>query len=275
MAKKKDVLLDHNYDGIQELDNDLPSWWLWLFYFTIFFAAAYLLHFHVLKTGKSALAKYELEMNPNWQPPEQSQPHFSGLRYHSPYYSPKGEVTPRIKKMFSSYIGPEIDFNELVQEAMKRADAAGLAKLQEAFPDLYAQLEEHGGPVQPREATAAAAAAAEPETKEYERLTDKASLSAGKDIYIKNCATCHGQNGEGGIGPNMTDDYWLHGAGIDNMVHTIKNGVPAKGMISWRSILNDKQVVQVASYLMSLYGSNPPNAKKPQGEKVDMSEYMN
>ena len=59
MAKKKDVLMNHDYDGIQELDNDLPSWWLWLFYFTIFWAAVYMLHYHVFKTGTSAAEKYE------------------------------------------------------------------------------------------------------------------------------------------------------------------------------------------------------------------------
>jgi len=272
MAKKKDVLMHHDYDGIQELDNDLPSWWLWLFYFTIFFAAVYLLHFHVLKTGKSAIAKYEQSMNPNWTEPVEDK-HGLGLRYHSPYYDKNVEVTPRIKKQFAQYIGPEIGFNDLVKEAMARADADGLAKLQAAFPDLYADLTEYGGPITPKETVAPVAP--EKAGVAYERLTDASSLATGKDIYIKNCATCHGQAGEGGVGPNMTDDYWLHGAGINNMVATIKNGVPAKGMISWRPIFNDRQIVEVASYLMSLYGTNPPNPKKPQGEKVDMSEYMN
>ena len=103
----------------------------------------------------------------------------------------------------------------------------------------------------------------------------KKPLVAGKDIYTKNCATCHGQGGEGGVGPNITDDYWIHGAGMNNLVAIVKNGVPAKGMISWRSILNDNQIIQVSSYMMSLYNTNPPNPKKPQGEKVDMTEYIN
>lgn len=271
MAKKKDVLLNHDYDGIQELDNDLPSWWLWLFYFSIFFAIVYLLHFHVLGTGKSAIAKYEQSMNPNWTEPVEDT-HGLGLRYHSPYYDKKVEVTPRVKKQFAQYIGPEIGFSELVKEAMARADADGLAKLQTAFPDLYADLTQHGGPITPK---AAAAPVVPAEEKEYEQLTDDASIATGKDIYVKNCATCHGHAGEGGVGPNMTDDYWIHGAGMNNMVAVIKNGVPAKGMISWRPILNERQIQEVASYMMSLHGTNPPNPKKPQGELVDMSEFMN
>lgn len=270
MAKKKDVLLDHNYDGIQELDNDMPTWWLWLFYFSIFFAAVYMLHFHVLKTGKSSAEKYEIAMNPNWHRPE-AEPHGSGLRYHSPFYSAEVDVTPRVKKQFANYIGPEIGFDDLIKEAMNRADAAGLQKLESAFPEIYAQL---GEPITPKESVAAAPEAEAAPEKAYEVLSDGDNLAAGKNIYVKNCATCHGHHGEGGIGPNMTDDYWLHGAGINNMAKTIKNGVPAKGMISWRSILNERQIVQVASYMISLYGSNPANAKKPQGEQVDMTQYI-
>ena len=164
MAKKKDVLMHHDYDGIQELDNDLPSWWLWLFYFTIFWAAVYLLHYHVLGTGKSAIAKYEQSMNPNWTEPVEDT-HGLGLRYHSPYYDKKVEVTPRVKKQFAQYIGPEIGFNELVKEAMARADADGLAKLQTAFPDLYADLTTHGGPITPKATVAPAAAPVEEKTE--------------------------------------------------------------------------------------------------------------
>ena len=274
MAKIKDVLLDHDYDGIQELDNDMPSWWLWLFYLSIIFSVLYMLHYHVLGTGRSVAEKYEIAMNPNWQAEEQVESHTSGLRYHSPYYSPKAEVTPRVKKLFESYIGPEIGFDALIKEAMMRADAGGLAKLQEAFPDQYADLSQHGRQITPKE-TAAPVAAEQAEEKTYERLTDAESMAAGKDIYVKNCATCHGHNGEGGIGPNLTDNFWIHGAGMNNMIRVIKEGVPAKGMISWRSILNDRQSAQVSSFMMSLYDTNPANAKKAQGEEVDMTPYLN
>lgn len=97
------------------------------------------------------------------------------------------------------------------------------------------------------------------------RLMDAESLNAGKDIFKTNCVPCHGPQAGGVIGPNLTDDYWIHGGGIKNIFHTIKYGVPAKGMISWQTQLNPKQIQDVASYVMSLHGSNPANPKAPQG----------
>ena len=97
------------------------------------------------------------------------------------------------------------------------------------------------------------------------RLRDEASLNAGKDIFKTNCVPCHGPDAGGVIGPNLTDDYWIHGGGIKNIFHTIKYGVPAKGMISWQTQLNPKQMQDVASFIMSLHGSNPANPKPPQG----------
>ena len=201
MAKQKDVLLNHDYDGIQELDNDMPSWWLWLFYFSIIFSVLYMLHYHVLGTGKSAAAKYEIAMNPNQHAEQPKKPHIGGLRYHSPFYSPKADVTPRIEKLFSSYIGPDIEFADLVQEAMKRADAAGLAKLQEAFPDLYAELGQRGTQIKPRESAAPAAKAEESDAKTYDRLTDAESLAAGKDIYVKIASPATGKTAKAASGP--------------------------------------------------------------------------
>lgn len=104
--------------------------------------------------------------------------------------------------------------------------------------------------------------------KTYDLLTDAPSLASGKEIYIKNCVACHGQFGEGGIGPNLTDDYWIHGAGIDNVGNTIFYGVTAKGMLAWGPILKEKEIQQVSSYVISLRGTNPPNAKAPQGDLV-------
>ena len=97
--------------------------------------------------------------------------------------------------------------------------------------------------------------------------TDAATLSEGKDIFMKNCVTCHGQHGEGIVGPNLTDDYWIHGGGIKNIFTTIKYGVPAKGMISWQTQLAPKKMQAVASYVISLHGTNPPNGKAPEGTK--------
>jgi len=90
-------------------------------------------------------------------------------------------------------------------------------------------------------------------------------LKAGKDLYTVNCVSCHGNLGEGTVGPNLTDDYWIHGGGIKNVFATISNGVPAKGMITWKAQLNPKQIQQTASYVLTFYGTKPPNGKAPEG----------
>ena len=97
------------------------------------------------------------------------------------------------------------------------------------------------------------------------RLTDQADLESGKEIYKSNCVPCHGPDAGGIVGPNLTDKYWIHGGGIKNVFHTIKYGVPAKGMVSWQTQLNPKQMQEVASYVLSLQGTKPANPKEPQG----------
>ena len=187
MAKKQkvvDELLDHDYDGIQELDNDLPPWWKYLFYFTIAFSVVYIIHYNILGTGPSQLAEYENEM------------------------------------------------------------AAA-------------------------EARYAAVVAANTPSGPLEALTDAASLEEGKNVYTVNCVPCHGTLGEGGIGPSFADRYWIHGGSMEDIVAVINNGVPAKGMISWKPILNPTQIHQVSSYLLTFQGTNPPNNKAPQGELVE------
>ncbi len=187
MAKQKvkDELLDHDYDGIQELDNDLPPWWLYLFYFTIIWGVAYLLYYHVFGVGDLQYAEYENEM--------------------------------------------------------KAAQAQ------------YSAAEE--APAREAEATAP--------------LTGAASIESGKTVYVTHCQVCHGQNGEGTVGPNMTDEYWVHGGKYSDIINTINVGVPEKGMISWRPVLKPEEIEQVASYILTLQGTNPPNAKAPEGEKME------
>ena len=91
-------------------------------------------------------------------------------------------------------------------------------------------------------------------------------LSAGKEIFTTYCVACHGNAGEGGVGPNMTDQYWLHGGSINDIFRTVKYGVPEKGMAAWQEILMPKQISEVANYILSLQGTNPPNAMPPQGD---------
>ncbi len=97
------------------------------------------------------------------------------------------------------------------------------------------------------------------------RLTDQSDLESGKEIYKSNCVPCHGPDAGGIVGPNLTDKYWIHGGGIKNVFKTIKYGVPAKGMVSWQTQLNPKQMQEVASYVLSLQGTKPANPKEPQG----------
>ena len=101
----------------------------------------------------------------------------------------------------------------------------------------------------------------------YQPLLATADLGIGHDLFMQNCAACHGQKGEGTVGPNLTDDYWLHGGEVNKVYHTIKYGVQSKGMVAWKGKLTAKQMLQVSSYVLSLHGSNPPNPKAPQGER--------
>ena len=96
-------------------------------------------------------------------------------------------------------------------------------------------------------------------------LVDDASVKSGQEQFRRNCITCHGARGEGIVGPNLTDQYWINGGGIRSVYTTIKNGVPQRGMISWKLVFTPKELQQIASYILSIQGSNPPNAKKPEG----------
>lgn len=102
---------------------------------------------------------------------------------------------------------------------------------------------------------------------EYEKPSeDEALLKESETVFVQNCAACHGQLGEGGVGPNLTDKYWLHGGDINAVYHTIKYGIEEKGMKSWKNEFSNEQIYGMASYIATLQGTNPPNAKEPQGE---------
>ena len=184
MEKEKDILMEHDFDGIKELDNRIPPWFNYLFYATVIFGIIYMLDYHVFKTGKLPAQEYQEEMQ---------------------------------------------------KAALQRAE-----------------LIRSGALVNENNVT---------------RLTDASALNNGKEIFKANCVPCHGEKGQGIIGPNLTDEYWIHGGGIKNVFKTIKYGVPAKGMLTWEGKLNPREIQEVASYVLSLQGTNPPNAKPPQGQK--------
>ncbi|PID91282.1 MAG: hypothetical protein CSA96_09225 [Bacteroidetes bacterium] len=109
------------------------------------------------------------------------------------------------------------------------------------------------------------------EKEELALLTDAASLEEGKAIYSEmSCFACHGMQGEGNaIGPNLCDDAWLINCDFQSVFNIIKNGNPAKGMTAFKTQLSDTRIQKVSSYVLSLKGSNPPNAKQAQGEHCE------
>lgn len=218
MSDTHDKLLDHDYDGIRELDNDLPRWWVWLFYLTIIFAVLYMLYFHVLGIGYLSADEYRREMNPDYVRVDAGGTRLLGL---APIYRPP-------------YVDPLRD-----------------ARLAAGAPQIVIAYKEEKR---------------ESDTLTYVAYTEAAAIADGKAIYDRLCFTCHGKAGEGGIGPNLTDDYWLHGGAFPEIVKTIKYGVPTKGMVAWRMDLKPDQIIQVASFVRTLHGTNPPNPKAPQGE---------
>jgi cytochrome c oxidase cbb3-type subunit 3 len=186
--KEQDVQLDHDYDGIKELDNSLPPWWIYGFYFTILFAGVYMYRYHV---SKSAPLQVE-----------------------------------------------ELAAEKIQAEREKVAYMATLANNVDETSIAYNPTAE--------------------------------LLTEGKAIFVKNCVSCHGPEAQGAsIGPNLTDEYWIHKGGIKDIFKTIKNGVQEKGMIPWGQQLSNAQIAAAATFIKSLQESHPANPKAPQGDKYE------
>lgn len=185
LSKEKDILLDHDYDGIGELDNPLPPWWVALFWITIIFAVVYWGYYHAFDKGPGQEEMYATEME-------------AAEAAVANYLNEQGEV---------------VDENSVVT------------------------------------------------------LTDASALARGKEIYESKCVACHLSDGGGNnIGPNLTDNYWIHGGSIQDIFSTIKYGVVEKGMLAWETQLGPADMQKVASYVKSLVGTTPANPKAPQGE---------
>ena len=177
------IMLDHEYDGIRELDNNLPPWWKYGFYLTIVFAVVYLIHYHVSKTGPLQDEEYQIQVE-------------EGARQLAEY----------------------------------RKTAANLV-----------------------------------DETNVTLLTSADSLGKGQKIFVQKCAACHGQKGEGLVGPNFTDNYWLHGGDIKSVFTTVKYGVTNKGMQAWQNDLSASEMQEVASYILSIAGTNVAGGKAPEG----------
>ena len=186
--KEQDVQLDHDYDGIKELDNSLPPWWIYGFYFTILFAGVYMYRYHISKSSPLQVEELAIE--------------------------------------------------KIQAEKDKVAFMATLANNVDETSIAYNPTAE--------------------------------LLAEGKVIFVQNCVSCHGPEAQGAsIGPNLTDEYWIHKGGIKDIFKTIKNGVQEKGMIPWGQQLSNAQIAAVATFIKSLQESHPANPKAPQGDKYE------
>ena len=184
IEEEHEIILDHDYDGIKELDNNLPPWWLYGFYITIIFGAIYLLRYHV----------------------------FNG--------------TNQFEELNNEYAAA----NAAIEEYKKTAK------------DLV-------------------------DINTVTQLTDASSLAYGKQVFETICVACHKADGGGGIGPNLTDNYWILGGGIKNVFQTIsEGGRDGKGMIAWKQSYKPSEIQQIASYILTLQGTTPAEPKAPEGE---------
>lgn len=95
---------------------------------------------------------------------------------------------------------------------------------------------------------------------------DPAMVAAGQEVFTSTCASCHGPDGGGGIGPNLADAYWIHGGSHEDVFRVLTEGVVSKGMPAWSDLLTDEERAQATAYIASLQGSAPTNPKPPQGE---------
>ncbi|MCB0401895.1 MAG: c-type cytochrome [Flavobacteriales bacterium] len=179
---EESILMDHDYDGIKELDNSLPPWWLWSFYGTIVFAVIYLIHFHIAKTGDLQTAEY----------------------------------------------------NKAVAEAQVEVD--------KYMASMAMNVDENNVTI----------------------LTEAADIAKGAELFKTNCVVCHKENGEGLIGPNLTDNYWINGDGSINEVFKMIKYGNANGMPEHQSKFNPVELQQVSSYVLQLEFTE---GKAPEGKE--------
>ncbi len=175
----------HEYDGIEECDNQLPRWWLATFIGAVVFAAGYWVYFHNMGKGELASAQHARE---------------------------KREAIAREA--------------ELIQQAG------------EIGPEMLLTLSKDGG-----------------------------TIERGRELFSQSCVTCHADGARGNIGPNLTDEYWIHGGDPMSVYSTVRDGFLAKQMPAWGKQLGENNVRAVVAYLLSIQNTNAPGGKAPQGDK--------
>lgn len=186
-GKQKSNIRPHEADGIQECDNQLPTWWVGLFIFTIVFGVIYIVRFHILGA-------------------------------------------PSLK---DEYVAAMADKEVLIKDS---ANGGGNSAV--------------------------------PASKIESLVGNPEAIAAGKVVFDTNCVACHAADGGGGVGPNLTDNYFLHGGSPADIRETVASGVAEKGMIAWLPILGPAKVDQVAAFVISLKGTSPANPKEPQGSEI-------
>jgi cytochrome c oxidase cbb3-type subunit 3 len=183
--EEKQMMLDHSFDGIVELDNHMPPWLANVFFLTIGIAVVYFMYYTVLGIGPTQLEEYAEEHR----------------------------IAAIQIEQYKALAVSSIDETSVVFDDSPTAIAAGLS------------------------------------------------------IFSANCVACHAQDGGGGVGSNLTDEYWKHGGSINDIFKVIKYGVPEKGMIPWQDQLSPEEMQQVASFIKTLQGTTPANPKAAEGEK--------
>ena len=184
VEKEESILLDHDYDGIRELDNFLPPWWKWLFYATIVWGGVYLVTYHI--TGSFPLQDSE-------------------------YQAEVSVADEKLRALKTGQTGPAIDENTVTA------------------------------------------------------TTESVALADGKETFSSICSSCHKADGGGDIGPNLTDKFWKHGGDIRSIFKVVTHGVQGTNMVAWGTSMSPEKIRNVSSYVLTLQGTNPPNAKKPEG----------
>jgi cytochrome c oxidase cbb3-type subunit 3 len=97
------------------------------------------------------------------------------------------------------------------------------------------------------------------------QLKAPASISKGEEVYRTQCVACHGDQGQGVVGPNLTDAFWIHGGAPEAVLRSVAGGYPDKGMPGWKTVLGPEKVRLATAYVLSLRGRKVANPKAPQG----------
>ncbi len=183
-APKTDPLTDHEYDGIQEYDNPMPRWWVWIYWGTFYFAICYVLWMHVFMKGTTVVEAYDEEM-------------------------------------------------QVAREAAAQRDLGTVSE------------------------------------QSLGKLTKNAAVMAdARAMFQKRCVQCHGPKGAGLIGPNLTDDYWIHGRGrLMDIYRVVNGGVASKGMPEWGKVLAPIEIAKLAAYVGTIRGTHL-EGKAPEGTLV-------